>query len=57
MCLFTLVRKMWGFLSTSHDPINADENFENKPFFNGFIRKHCGYSKISWFHIDHLMHF
>ena len=24
---------MWGFLATSHAPINANENLENKPYF------------------------
>ena len=28
-----LVRKMWGFLATSHAPITANENLANKPYF------------------------
>ena len=33
MCWFDLVRNMWGFLSTSHAPNNANENLSNKPYF------------------------
>ena len=30
---FDLVRKMWGLLATSNDPIAANENLSNKPYF------------------------
>ena len=33
MCWFYLVRNMWGVLNTSHDPITANENLSNKPYF------------------------
>ena len=33
MCWFALVRKMWGFLITSHVPINDNENLATKPYF------------------------
>ena len=33
LCLFTLVRNMWGFLATSHAPITSNENLSNKPYF------------------------
>ena len=33
MCWFDLVRKMCGFLATSHDPITANDNLANKPCF------------------------
>ena len=31
--LVFLVIKMWGFLATSHAPITANDNLENKPYF------------------------
>ena len=33
MCWFDLVRKMCGFLATSHDTIATNENLVNKPYF------------------------
>ena len=27
-----MVRNMWGFLATSHDPITDNENLENIPY-------------------------
>ena len=33
MCWFDLVIKCWGFLATSHDPINANDSSENKIIF------------------------
>ena len=33
ICWFYQVRKIWGFLSTSHAPITDNENVENKPYF------------------------
>ena len=33
MYLFSMVRKMWGFLVTSHNPITDNYNLANKPCF------------------------
>ena len=32
MCWFDIIRKMWGFLATSHAPITANESLENIPY-------------------------
>ena len=31
--LVDLIRNMWGLLATSHAPINANDNFANRPYF------------------------
>ena len=33
MCWFCIVRNMWGSLATSHAPITANDNLENKKYF------------------------
>ena len=33
MCWFSLVKKKWGFLSTSHATIRVNENLPNKSYF------------------------
>ena len=32
-CLIYIVGHIWVFLATSHDPINANDNLENKSYF------------------------
>ena len=32
VCWFALVRNMWEFLSTSHAPINTNEDLANTPY-------------------------